>query len=333
MVAGHGEALVFALEAERLVATWWATTLSHFGWPQRTFSGARSKSSSPAERPRQTGEGAYAQPLTFGLRVAEGRSAPLPLEPRYVGFEDPAYNRALGTAPARTSRPVTIADGAERRLHLLSLAADRCRYNPNTTLAALFDWDDRPPGSRGTLRIRALDESGVARDLVPADGAVAAALTAIAPGRLIQVALDALVVPAADGQPARPARLLAGQTLQLRLDITLDPAAATGVEPAFLNLDVVADPVTPAPSSAYGLLARHGDGGVVECARFAWGPEPARIELVCAADMAGEVVRRRAVFRWDETTRVGSGVGYAVQKIATDGATHVPDDFVTAQDV
>jgi hypothetical protein len=49
------------------------------------------------------------------------------------------------------------------------------------------------------------------------------------------------------------------------------------------------------------------------------------VELVNADDLKGETVRRRAVFQWQDVARPGTVTGYAVQKIAHSGSTHVPE--------
>src|SRR5262249_21780689 len=93
-----------------------------------------------------------------------------------------------------------------------------------------------------------------------------------------------------------------------------------------IDVDIVADPVIPAPEAAYALLRRQTLGGQiqVECTRFAWDPNASRIELIAKDDLLVGVVRRRAVFQWRDVARSGTVTGYAVQKIATNGATHIP---------
>jgi hypothetical protein len=96
-----------------------------------------------------------------------------------------------------------------------------------------------------------------------------------------------------------------------------------------LDVDIVAEPVIPDPEAAYALLRHQRLNGQeqVECVRFAWAPNASRIELVAASDLLQGVVRRRALFQWRDVTRAGTLDGYAVQKIARTGATHVPLDW------
>jgi hypothetical protein len=68
----------------------------------------------------------------------------------------------------------------------------------------------------------------------------------------------------------------------------------------------------------------------VECVRFAWGPNATRIELICPEDLRTEVVRRRAVFHWQDSVRPGTLAGYAIQKIAQNGSTHFPEPELPA---
>ena len=91
-----------------------------------------------------------------------------------------------------------------------------------------------------------------------------------------------------------------------------------------LELRIVADPVIPVPEAGYALLRRQIQNGQlqVECARFAWGPNASRIELVDANDLRREVVRRRAVFQWQDATRPNTVLGYAIQKLTMGGSTH-----------
>jgi hypothetical protein len=52
------------------------------------------------------------------------------------------------------------------------------------------------------------------------------------------------------------------------------------------------------------------------------GQAPARVELVCAADLSSDLVRRRGAFHVTDAARIAAHARYAVQKIARDGATH-----------
>jgi hypothetical protein len=91
-----------------------------------------------------------------------------------------------------------------------------------------------------------------------------------------------------------------------------------------VNVDIVAQPVTPTPQSAFALLQKTGDA--VECLRFAWGPPASRIELLNPADLLGETVRRRAVFNWNYSARQPRLRQYAIQKLTAAGSTHTIED-------
>jgi hypothetical protein len=52
------------------------------------------------------------------------------------------------------------------------------------------------------------------------------------------------------------------------------------------------------------------------------------LELVCAEDLRTEVVRRRAVFQWNDSVRLETLKGYAIQKITQTGSTHFPMEFL-----
>jgi hypothetical protein len=94
-----------------------------------------------------------------------------------------------------------------------------------------------------------------------------------------------------------------------------------------VEVDIVDEPVIPAPEAAYALLrGRTGDDVLtVEAARFAWNPEATRVELVCPEDLRQAFVRRRAIFHWQDASRISRTVNYAIQKIASNGSTHWPE--------
>jgi hypothetical protein len=117
-------------------------------------------------------------------------------------------------------------------------------------------------------------------------------------------------------------QLQAGDALRFTLTVKLTDTSETTL---VLTVAIVAQPVTPVPEAAYALLRQQIRGGKpqVECVRFAWGPNPSRVDLVCADDLRTEVVRRRGVFQWQDTARRG-GVEYGVQKLTPAGSTHFP---------
>jgi hypothetical protein len=126
--------------------------------------------------------------------------------------------------------------------------------------------------------------------------------------------------------PGAAVRLLPGESLQFKLSVGIGLAPTPEGTPVFLRVDLVAAPVNPVPQSAYALLRWQtiAQKRQVECVRFAWGPEPARIELICPEDLRSEIVRRRAVFQWQDSVRKEILEGYAIQKITTTGSTHFP---------
>ena len=73
------------------------------------------------------------------------------------------------------------------------------------------------------------------------------------------------------------------------------------------------------------------DSMVVQCRKFAWSPNPQRIELVNEEDLKRDIVRRRAVFQWVDSVAVSAtdtfskyDWSYAIQKITPSGSTHFP---------
>jgi hypothetical protein len=239
----------------------------------------------------------FYQTLSFPLRLIDEAKHRLPLEPQFIHFEDPEYNRRLASSAATATGTVKLGED----LHTVTLAADRREYNADSRLFLRYDWDDGDKNrAKGKMELYRIDKAGVPIRLA-ADG-----LEAIPPGKLVQVALGEL----------RPG-LAAEETLQLKLVL---PDA----EPIFLPLKVVEAPVIPAPEAAYALLRWHQGDDQVECARFAWRPNASLVELVCPDDLRTEMVRRRAVFHWNDTVRPTTLGGYYVQKIAPNGATHIP---------
>jgi hypothetical protein len=259
----------------------------------------------------QTLSDGYEQILTFPLRIVDRQRPRLPLVPIFVFFEDPEYNRRLASPAATASGTVREVRDGDEVLHTVTLATDRREYNAGSHLALRYDWDDGPISEpEATVSFRRLDRAGAALPLTEASSPAGRRLS---PATLAQVSLLDLrqggsLVP---WQP--------GDHLQIEL-------AIGGADPVYLVVEIVARPVIPAPEAAYALL-RRGDGDAVSCPRFAWRPNASRIDLVCPDDLRTGVVRRRAVFRWTDTVRPGplpEQGGYAVQKIAQNGATHFP---------
>jgi Concanavalin A-like lectin/glucanases superfamily len=261
----------------------------------------------------------YRHVLRFPLRVADPSAPYLPLVPRYVHFEDPEYNRRLASPSAHAGVSVQFprqpVDGTSPQ-RAITLSAERRECGPDSTLAMRFDWDEPPPGSpKVTLTLQKIDLDQIPRDLV--DPNAADGPRSLAPGTLYELSLPA--IQRLNG-PFTPAE-------RLRLVLHVDSGP---VKPAVTRLDItiVEASVIPATDAAYALLRRQtaGDRTYVECVRFAWGPEAQRVELVNPADLRTEVVRRRAVFQFTDSTRPGREEVYAVQKLSPAGSTHIPLD-------
>jgi hypothetical protein len=182
------------------------------------------------------------------------------------------------------------------------------------TLALRFDWNEPPPGSpKATLTLQKIDLDQTPRDLV--DPNAPGGPQRLDSGKLYELSLAA--VQKLNG-PLNP-----GERLRLVLHVDSGP-----VKPVVAQLDItiVEAPVIPTTEAAYALLRRQtaGDHTYVECVRFAWGPEAQRVELVNPADLRTEVVRRRAVFQFTDSTRPERAESYTVQKISQTGSTHIP---------
>jgi hypothetical protein len=269
----------------------------------------------------------FTQTLSFTLRVGDDVGLPLPLEPAFIHFEDPEYNRQLASKSAIATQLAALADPDNRPLlRTLALATDRREYNPDSEIALRYDWDD---GSqvKGVLELRRIDFNGIETELLAPPPAPRPGIDAEAPGVLRQFSLRDLA--RADGVAATQPLLRPGDTLQLKLrSIDGDPQVLKAFQ-VMLEVRIVADPVIPVPEAGYALLRKQMQGGQeqVECVRFAWGPNASRIELVDADDLRTEVVRRRAVFQWQDAVRPGTLLGYALQKLTMGGSTHGVDKW------
>jgi hypothetical protein len=259
----------------------------------------------------------YSHVLRFPLRVANPSAPYLPLVPRYVHFEDPEYNRRLASPSAHASVAVQFPQqpaGSTSPQRAITLSAERRECNPDSMLAMRFDWDEPPPGSpKVTLRLQKIDLDQTPRDLV--DPNAAGGPQRLDPGKLSELSLTA--IQKLNG-PFTP-----GDRLRLVLHVDSGP-----VKPAVAQLDItiVDAPVIPATDAAYALLRRQAVSNrpYVECVRFAWGPEAQRVELVNPADLRTEVVRRRAVFQFTDSTRPDREEVYAIQKLSQAGSAHIP---------
>ena len=266
----------------------------------------------------------FSQRLSFPLRIGDQFRPSLPLAPVFVHFEDPEYNRRLASSSFRVETIIQLPqkdpedeNNIKPVAYTLALACDRREYNSDSRLALRYDWQAKGVDSglyTDALEFRRVDRQGIKGNLLFYQGAQS---TSIDAGELKQVSLLDLTDKNGTSQAFSP-----GDTLEITLKIT--PTGAATV-PILLDPTIVNEPVTPAPEAGYALLRRQelGEKAVVECARFAWSPEPARIELVAPDDLRSDVVRRRAVFHWTDSVRLGRVVGHDLQKIAANGATHV----------
>lgn len=278
-------------------------------------------------RHKHTTPGFY-QTLSFGLRIVDGPVLSLPLEPRFIHFEDPEYNRRLTSPSAResiivkeTKKGTESTQPPRQEVHTVTLSVDRREYNPDSRLALRFDWDDNRKNDEGAiLLLQRIDSNGVVSDLFLSD-----LETVINPAILHQFPLDKI-------QNDSGIQFQDGETLQISLIINEKAEPKREKTPIFLKVRIVKAPVIPTPEAAYALLRLQARTHQVECVRFAWSPAPTRIELICPEDLRSDVVRRRAVFQWQDTVRRNTGSSYAIQKIASNGATHFPStdaDFHT----
>ncbi|WP_242885220.1 LamG domain-containing protein [Actinomadura litoris] len=257
----------------------------------------------------------YGHVLRFPLRVADPNASYLPLVPRYVHFEDPEYNRRLASPSAHAGVSVQFpkqpADTTSPQ-RAVTLSAERRECDPTSTLAIRYDWDEPPPGAPvATLALQKIDLDQTPRDLLDPTGGP----PRLDPGKLHELSLAA--IQKLNG-PFAP-----GERLRLTLHIDGGPVKPTAVR---LDITIVENPVIPATEAAYALLRKQTAGGhtQVECRRFAWGPQAQRVELVNPADLRTEVVRRRAVFQFTDSTRPAQQETYTIQKLGQTGSTHIP---------
>jgi hypothetical protein len=253
----------------------------------------------------------YCQTLTMILRfrrldvaheVSRGEDRRI-FSPRYLKFEDAEYNRRLSSVPAKASRNIALTPPARGTI---TLAADRTEYNPGDTIQFVYTRDPQSSdtaGTTGTVSIYRKRDQGLIE--------------------LAQVGVAMTKLYSFDLADVGKGEIRGEENLILRLTLN-------GVAPEDKDLDlvlaIVARPVTPVPEAAYALLRTTDNGNSVECVRFAWAPDPERVELVCPDDLLAAVVRRRAVFHLADTIRNTEDVDpkYQIQKITSLGSTHFP---------
>jgi hypothetical protein len=274
------------------------------------------------------------------------------LEPRFIHFEDPEYNRRLSSASGHASRSfqARLSNETEEVLFTVKFSVDRRAYNPDSDIAFRFDWQgDFLDDVEAFVRIQRVDQDGIVTNLMVRSAEAQAASPTFGPGVLRQFSLldlwrdleevedeaDDQILPSdtpdisndTDDSTLRRLALKPGDAIRLTLVLTNFPADEDQRETVELTVSIVAEPVIPAAEAAYALLRHQTIQGVdqVECVRFAWGPEASRIELICPDDLTTEIVRRRAVFQWADAVRAETLNGYAIQKITESGSTHFPE--------
>ncbi len=254
----------------------------------------------------------YQQTLTFLLRFRRfdlahetppGGQDRRVFSPRYLKFEDPEYNRRLSSVPAKASLNIALTPPTRATI---TFAADRTEYYPGDKIQLVYTRDlprsSDPGGLSGRVKVLRVRDRGLAELAT------------------INVQMNELAM--LDLTDIGKGEIRAEDNLVLRL--TLDGVAAG--QDLDLVLAIVVRPVTPVPEAAYALLRTTNSGGLVECVRFAWAPDPERVELVCPDDILSDIVRRRAVFHLADTIRNTAGISpkYQIQKITSLGSTHFP---------
>lgn len=254
----------------------------------------------------------YQQTLTFPLRfrrfdlareVANGNQDRRIFSPRYLKFEDPEYNRRLSSVPAKATRNIALTPPTR---DTIKFAADRTEYNPGDKVQVVYTRElataSDPLGLSGKINILRFRDRGLTE--------------------LATINIQINVLTTIDLTEIGKGELRGEDNLVIRLKLD-NVAAGQELE---LMLAIVTKPITPVPEAAYALLRANDKSNLVECVRFAWAPDPDRVELVCPDDILADVVRRRAVFRLTDTLRnnQGASVAYNVQKITSLGSTHFP---------
>jgi len=241
----------------------------------------------------------YSQTLNFPLRLAYADRMREPFRYEFVQFEDPEYNRRLVSQAAQTSRTIFINQKSVEQV----FAADRREYNASSDILLAFFSQILQVG---TVTVKRVDIDG--NQTVLAD----------------KMAMKSFLI--------FPLSVFTGVVAGDSLLILFQPDD-TSIKPMELRVEIVAEPVTPVPTAAYALLRQKKGELAVKCVRFAWSPQPARIELLNPADLRDGIVRRRAIFQWTDTVRSECGengnellanYSYAIQKISPSGSTHFP---------
>jgi hypothetical protein len=251
------------------------------------------------------------------------RTAGVPFDssfsPRFLSWEDPEYNRRLASLAARREKMIVVNNNSLR----FALVADRREYNPT---GAIFYSLVGPRIDEGIDGARDIDDVVYSFFVVGADGVP----------RAIKTALHGKFNTIPTGENCDLATLAQGLKLEIGATFRIEAVVFSRRQPREklvelqLDLNIVQQRVTPAPEAAYAVIRRtegvDESPRVDECVRFAWGPEPTRVELIDANDLNRQVVRRRAVFETIDVIRgdLAERVAYTVQKTTSGGSTHFP---------
>ncbi|MEL4897673.1 LamG domain-containing protein [Crocosphaera sp. Alani8] len=291
----------------------------------------------------------FPQVLSFPLRIGSKFARPLTLEPYFIHFEDPEYNRLLASASGNISREIKLKekelneeesnDSGENtpKIIPLTLSVDRQEYNPDSLLYYRIDWDIKNQdfdfknnATTINLEFKKISDTGIKIPLQYQESE----FKEVKEGQLFFLRLNELVETSRENSDASN-NLKVGDTLEISIvnienenyEILEEQVDDKLKEPIVLAVTIVAKPVNPSSQAAYGLLRSYeenDDSKAVECVRFAWNPQAESIELVCAEDLRTGVVRRRAIFRWQDSAKIkDTRPIYDIQKITENGSTHI----------
>ncbi len=297
-------------------------------------------------RDQETTPGFY-QTLSIPLTMLAEVDRFLPVEPYFVQFEDPEYNRKLASSSANATRLLVVG----KDLITMRLSTDRKTYNSGSKISFRFDileegktlkeiFELNPNLERMeekyTLVLKRFDVKDGVDKIIGTYTEILNPLgqsETLSRGKLFQFSIldELLNSTVTEFRPIDD-----GDTLQLELKIEMTKFEKPSVgeeefvsidlkEKIILDLNIVLENVDPVPDAAYALLkAVSMDTSLqVQCARFAWAPNPQRIELVNPDDLLTEIVRRRAVFKMLDIVRENREVKHAIQKITQNGSTHI----------
>jgi outer membrane protein OmpA-like peptidoglycan-associated protein len=249
----------------------------------------------------------YSQTLNFPLRLAHANRLRDAFRYHYAQFEDPEYNRRLVSRAAQANSEIVYKSGTISKKAEIILAVDRREYNATSegTLAVFFAEQVRVTGK---VIFKWMTSSGEISNVFLQDVEADSSL-------VLKFSLKQM-------QVEKKVQFLPGDSLLIVLDEITIAGSAGRPQALAVRVEIVKAPVTPVPEAAYALLRKKNGAAPVECVKFAWSPQPSRIELLTPADLKSGLVRRRAIFQWIDTARLGSAYSYEVQKITASGSTH-----------